>query len=160
GGGGLVQRGGLRRDEALRRQPPVARPAQLRPPLPPHAIMDGPRMRLPRVVVAGLCALAGVGLGPRLWPRHHAPPPEPAPPGAPARAPPPPAPTKPAPPLPTPPARPAPAPAEQAEMEHIRGLIKQAPLQALDLLDTADRAYPTSPFSEERASLRIDALVY
>jgi hypothetical protein len=114
-------------------------------------------MRLRGLVVA-LAVTIGTIIG--MW-RYRASAPrapaeEPAPAPVPSAAP--------APPAPEPPrSAPAPEPSkptEAQEMARIRASIKSAPREALALLDAADRAHPGSAFAEERASLRIDALVY
>jgi hypothetical protein len=121
-------------------------------------------MRSRRVLVAGLLVLVGAAVGARLWPRERAheraasaPQPEPAAPAPPPAAP---APEPAAPAPPSPPAAAAAPDSEEKAMDDIRQTVKAAPLQALDLIATAERAHPGSRFSEERASLRIDALVY
>jgi hypothetical protein len=44
-------------------------------------------------------------------------------------------------------------------MVKIRSVVKSKPEQALVLIDAADRAHPNGAFGEERAALKIDALV-
>lgn len=44
-------------------------------------------------------------------------------------------------------------------MSRIRDAVKRRPDEALAMLDAADRAHPESPLAEERAALRVDALV-
>lgn len=44
-------------------------------------------------------------------------------------------------------------------MSRIRDAVKRRPDEALVVLDAADRAHPESPLAEERAALRVDALV-
>jgi hypothetical protein len=125
-------------------------------------------MRAQKVLVAVLFVLGGVQIGRMLWRSEHTfrvrpvtePAPTPAAPAQPPAAPAPPPPRRPEQPSPPPPAAAAAPDAEERAMEDIRLTVKSAPLQALDLIATAERAHPGSRFSEERASLRIDALVY
>lgn len=44
-------------------------------------------------------------------------------------------------------------------MRLIRQTVASDPRRALDLITAADHAHPDSPLAEERASLRVDALV-
>jgi hypothetical protein len=44
-------------------------------------------------------------------------------------------------------------------MTTIREAVRRRPDQALALIDAADQAHPHSPLLEERAALRVDALV-
>lgn len=87
---------------------------------------------------------------------------------APRPAPPPPAPdeatriTSARPPA-TPPARPEPRPAaanESTATAHARDLLRSDPDGALAALDTADRTYPDGRLAEQRAAMRVDALVF
>ena len=98
--------------------------------------------------------------------RHPAPPvPEtlPAPSSTPSQ--PPPSPSAPAP-LPAPPSPRGASPAAPAEdeaqtMARVREAVRPRPDQALALIDALDRAHPdaTGALAEERAALRVDALV-
>lgn len=45
-------------------------------------------------------------------------------------------------------------------MSRIRDAVRPDPTEALALIDAANREHPHGPFVEERAALRIDALVY
>ena len=45
-------------------------------------------------------------------------------------------------------------------MTKIRSVVKSNPEQAIVLIDAADRAHPDSALTEERAALKIDALVH
>jgi hypothetical protein len=49
---------------------------------------------------------------------------------------------------------------ETRAMTQIRDALRRAPERALRGIEAAERAHPRSPFSEERAALRVDALVY
>jgi hypothetical protein len=79
------------------------------------------------------------------------------------------APAPPAVPPATPAARPTPAPPppavsavatdEARAMTEIRAAVHPEPETALALIDAADRAHATSALAEERAALRVDALV-
>jgi hypothetical protein len=63
----------------------------------------------------------------------------------------------------TPPARPAPRPAADNEATatvRARDLLRSDPDGALSTLDTADRAYPDGRLAEQRAAMRVDALVF
>jgi type IV secretory pathway VirB10-like protein len=124
-------------------------------------------MRSPRLLGAAIMVVIFLGVAAILWPRERrivaeAPPPPPPSTSQPPALPP--TPVAPAPPEPkkAPPPAPAKPPkqSEEQQMERIRQVVKSAPAEALDLLAAADRAYPGSAFTEERASLRIDALVY
>jgi hypothetical protein len=48
---------------------------------------------------------------------------------------------------------------EEPVMARIRDVMRSNPDEALTLLDAADRAHPGDHFAEERAALRVDALV-
>lgn len=61
-----------------------------------------------------------------------------------------------------PPARPEPRPAddEAAATARARDVLRSDPERALAWLDAADQAHPDGAFAEERAAMRVDALVY
>ncbi len=62
-----------------------------------------------------------------------------------------------------PPARPAPrtAPDDEATVTtRARDLLRSDPDGAIAVLDTADRAYPDGGLDEQRAAMRVDALVF
>jgi hypothetical protein len=63
---------------------------------------------------------------------------------------------------PTPAAHPAPRPAddEATATARARELLRSDPDRALALLDAADRARPSGRLAEERAAMRVDALVF
>ena len=61
-----------------------------------------------------------------------------------------------------PPARPEPRPAddEATATARAREVVRSHPERALALLDAADQAYPDGALAEERAAMRVDALVF
>ena len=62
-----------------------------------------------------------------------------------------------------PPARPAPRPAaddEATASTRAREVLRSNPDRALALLDAADKAHPNGALAEERAAMRVDALVF
>jgi hypothetical protein len=66
-------------------------------------------------------------------------------------------------PTPAAPAQPPPHPQpidERDAMDQIRARAHDDPDGALALIEVAEQAHPQSPFAEERAALRVDALVF